>query len=103
MLILSELLINSCRFTTEGFIKLIVSRSDECQVQFAVVDTGIGIPENKRDTIFAQFSKLNTFTEGVGLGLSLCKRTIVQMGGDIYLENQYHPGSRFVVTLPKPT
>ena len=103
MLILSELLINSCRFTTEGFIKLIVSRSDECQVQFAVADTGIGIPENKRDTIFAQFSKLNTFTEGVGLGLSLCKRTIVQMGGDIYLDNQYHPGSRFVVTLPKPT
>lgn len=103
MFILSELLVNSCRFTTEGFIKLIVSRSDECQVQFAVADTGIGIPENKRDTIFAQFSKLNTFTEGVGLGLSLCKRTIVQMGGDIYLDNQYHPGSRFVVTLPKPT
>ena len=103
MLILSELLINSCRFTEQGFIKLTVSQTADGQLQFAVADTGIGIPEDKRDTVFAQFSKLNTFTEGVGLGLSLCKRTIVQMGGDIYLDDHYHPGSRFVVTLPKPT
>lgn len=103
MLILSELLVNSCRFTEQGFIKLIVSETADGQLQFAVADTGIGIPDDKRDTVFAQFSKLNTFTEGVGLGLSLCKRTIVQMGGAIYLDDHYQPGSRFVVTLPKPT
>jgi signal transduction histidine kinase len=66
-----------------------------------VADTGMGIPDEKRDTVFAQFTKLNAFSEGVGLGLSLCKRTIVQMGGDIYLDPDYHPGSRFVITLPK--
>lgn len=99
MLILSELLVNSCRFTSEGFIRLVVSKHEHL-IQFAVADTGMGIPEDKRDTVFAQFTKLNTFTEGVGLGLSLCKRTIVQMGGDIYLDEHYSPGSRFVITLP---
>ena len=99
MLILSELLVNSCRFTSEGFIRLVVSKHEHL-IQFAVADTGMGIPEDKRDTVFAQFTKLNTFTEGVGLGLSLCKRTIVQMGGDIYLDGHYSPGSRFVITLP---
>ena len=99
MLILSELLVNSCRFTSEGYIKLKVRQQEDC-LQFAVEDTGIGIPEDKRDTVFAQFTKLNNFTEGVGLGLSLCKRTIVQLGGDIYLDEHYHPGSRFVITIP---
>jgi sigma-B regulation protein RsbU (phosphoserine phosphatase) len=100
MLILSELLNNSCRFTSEGFIQLVVSLEGNT-LQFAVADTGMGIPDEKRDTVFAQFTKLNAFSEGVGLGLSLCKRTIVQMGGDIYLDPDYHPGSRFVITLPK--
>ena len=99
--ILRHLLNNAVKYAPEGgSVSLEFKKRGAHKFQFLVADTGQGIPEEKRDTVFAQFTKLNTFTEGVGLGLSLCKRTIIQMGGDIYLDEHYHPGSRFVITLP---
>lgn len=88
-----------CRFTSEGFIKLSVSKN-ETHVQFAIADTGMGIPVDKRDTIFVPFTKLDSFSEGVGLGLSYCKFAVDQLHGEIMLAPHYSPGSRFVVSLP---
>ena len=99
MLVLSELLTNSCRFTHEGFIKLGISLSDD-KIQFVVWDTGIGIPEDKRADMFDQFTKADSFSEGVGLGLSFCKYTVELIGGDLTYDESYSPGSRFVVSLP---
>jgi len=99
VVVLSELLCNSCRFTSEGFIKLSVSKN-ETHVQFAIADTGMGIPVDKRDTIFVPFTKLDSFSEGVGLGLSYCKFAVDQLHGEIMLDPHYSPGSRFVVSLP---
>ena len=99
MLVLSELLTNSCRFTREGFIKLGISIAGN-DVQFVVWDTGIGIPEDKRADMFDQFTKADSFSEGVGLGLSFCKYTASLLGGDLTYDESYGPGSRFVVSLP---
>jgi len=97
--ILSELLCNACRFTTQGFVKLSVDRT-ESKVRFIVTDTGLGIPINKRDSIFTPFTKLDSFSEGVGLGLSYCKFAVDRLRGEIMLDPDYSPGSRFVVSLP---
>lgn len=99
MLVLSELLTNSCRFTREGFIKLGICIAGN-DVQFVVWDTGIGIPEDKRADMFDQFTKADSFSEGVGLGLSFCKYTASLLGGDLTYDESYGPGSRFVVSLP---
>lgn len=97
--VLSELLSNACRFTTQGFVRLSVDRNDN-QVRFVVTDTGSGIPIDKRDSIFTPFTKLDSFSEGVGLGLSYCKYAVDRLGGDIILDPDYSTGSRFVVSLP---
>lgn len=99
MLVLSELLTNSCRFTREGFIKLGICIAGN-DVQFVVWDTGIGIPEDKRADMFDQFTKADSFSEGVGLGLSFCKYTASLLGGDLTYDESYGSGSRFVVSLP---
>lgn len=100
MLVLSELLSNACRFTRKGFIRLGLNKVDE-YVCFTVWDTGIGIPEDKRADMFSQFMKVDSFTEGIGLGLSFCKYTVELLGGTLQYDATYTSGSRFIVTIPK--
>ena len=97
--ILIELLDNANKFTQKGSITLTCSQNEDGIVSFAVSDTGIGIAECDRERIFTPFTKVNYFTEGVGLGLSLSKQTAQKLGGDLILDNSYHGGSRFVLTL----
>ena len=97
--ILDYLLDNALKFTREGTINLDCSREGHT-LRLALTDTGIGVPEADRERIFDNFVKLSEFTEGVGLGLPVCRRLARQLGGDVVLDAGYHNGSRFVLTLP---
>ena len=65
-----------------------------------VEDTGCGIPAAEAEHIFERFVKLDTFKEGIGLGLPLCRMLIEKLGGTVRLDTSYTQGARFVVTLP---
>lgn len=97
---LNELLYNAKKFTTEGHVILRVQASADI-VEFVVEDTGPGIAESERSSIFTQFYKLDGFTEGLGLGLPICKQYACQLGGDLLIDDSYEHGSRFILQLPK--
>jgi signal transduction histidine kinase len=97
--ILTELLDNANKFTQQGSITLECSQPDSHTVAFTVSDTGIGIAEADRERIFTQFTKVNYFSEGIGLGLWLSKQTAKELGGDLTLDTTYQGGSRFVLTI----
>lgn len=98
--ILTELLDNANKFTQQGIITLVCSQTDPATITFTVTDTGIGIAKADRQLVFSQFVKIDYFTEGIGLGLSLSKRDAQLLGGDLTLDDTYEQGSRFIVTLP---
>jgi PAS domain S-box-containing protein len=105
--ILLNLLSNACKFTTGGSISLIVKLSkvdSEKWIQFEVVDTGIGIPEEDLRRIFNPFQQsIDSNTRkyaGTGLGLTIAKQFAVLLGGDLTVESKVDEGSRFIVILP---
>ena len=99
VLFVTELLVNALHFTSEGSITLRIETADDA-VNFTVEDTGLGIPADMADFIFEKFTKVDMFTEGLGLGLFLCRRVVMLMNGTLTLDSQYTGGSRFVVSLP---
>ena len=70
------------------------------QVVFTVEDTGIGVPPKQAEHIFSEFVKLDDFTDGTGIGLSIARTLARHMGGDIILDTTYTAGARFVMMLP---
>jgi signal transduction histidine kinase len=99
LFILGELLNNANKFTQQGSITLTCSQTDNQTVTFAVSDTGIGIAEDDRERIFSQFTKINNFSEGVGLGLSLSQQAALMLGGDLVIDPSYQEGSRFLLRI----
>jgi signal transduction histidine kinase len=99
LIVLTELLVNALHFTSQGSITMRIEATDDV-VNFIVEDTGPGIPLDKGDFIFEKFTKVDMFTEGLGLGLFLCRRVVMLMGGTLTLDTQYTSGNRFVVSLP---
>lgn len=99
--ILINLLTNSAKFTTEGEINL-AYRIDENprQIRISVADTGCGIPPDKQQIIFERFVKINDYSQGSGLGLSICRILAERLGGTIFLDPDYTGGARFIVILP---
>ena len=98
LIVLTELLFNALHFTPEGSVTMRIDANDE-RVRFTIEDTGPGIPSDKADFIFEKFTKIDMFTEGLGLGLFLCRRVVELMGGTLTLDPQYTSGSRFVLEL----
>ncbi len=99
LIVLTELLVNALHFTTEGSLTMRIEATDN-EVKFTVEDTGPGIPADKAEFIFEKFTKVDMFTEGLGLGLFLCRRVVMLMNGTLTLDSEYTGGSRFVVSLP---
>ena len=99
-LILEELLNNADKFTQQGTITVACSQPNDKTVAIAVIDTGIGIAKADRQAIFTQFTKVDHFTEGVGLGLPLSKRAAQRIGGDLVLAPASKVGAAFILTIP---
>ena len=98
--ILSELLHNANKYTLEGFITIGCEQKANGSVRFYVADSGPGIPEADRERIFTQFTKLNDFNEGLGMGLYLCRQLAQRLGGTLEQDPLYLGGTRMLLTLP---
>jgi signal transduction histidine kinase/ligand-binding sensor domain-containing protein len=104
--VLLNLVDNAVKFTAEGgvFLSIVPAelRPDEALLRFSVTDTGIGIPEDKRRTIFEAFSQAdNSSTRrygGTGLGLTIASQLVALMGGEMWVESQVGAGSTFHFT-----
>ena len=100
--VLNNLLNNAVKFTDSGSITLNLSRDDVNHlVRIEVSDTGRGIPANRADDVFRRFVKLDEYSTGTGLGLSLCKMIVERFGGKIWVDTAYTQGARIVFTLPE--
>ncbi len=106
--ILVNLVSNAVKFTKKGEVVVTVTAHKleserEYEIQFAVKDTGIGIPANRRDRLFKSFSQVDSSTTrqygGTGLGLAIAKQLSEIMGGRIWVESEVDRGSTFYFTL----
>jgi len=105
--IITNLIGNAIKFTEEGGVSLWVDRIESdgaAHLRIRVSDTGIGIPESKRERLFKRFSQVDASTTrthgGTGLGLALCREFVSLMGGHIDCESALGVGSTFIVRLP---
>ncbi len=100
--VLVRLLSNAAKFTEVGWIALRAWSDDE-QAYVSVEDTGIGIPEQERERIFARFETgpgRASSSRGVGLGLALSKEFVEMHGGQIWVESDLGAGSQFIFSVP---
>jgi len=99
--ILSELLHNANKYTLQGHITIGCERvGDDC-ICFYVADSGPGIPKEDQERVFTQFTKLNNFNEGLGMGLFLCRQLAQRLGATLMLDTQYVDGTRMVLSFCK--
>ena len=98
--ILNKLLDNAVKFTKEGTITLRLCE-EEGQLHFSVIDTGMGIPEDKKEFIFERFSKLDSFSQGIGLGLTIARMVAERLGGSLTLDTANTVGSKFDLIIPQ--
>lgn len=94
MQIFTNFATNAIKYTPQGEIVM----GYECmpgQVRIYVKDSGIGIPEEKKNRIFSRFEKLDTFAQGTGLGLSICKAIADATGGEVGFKSKANIGSEF--------
>ena len=99
-IVINAIVDNAVKNTPEGSITLKAAKPSDTELVLIVEDTGCGIPAEEAEHIFERFVKLDTFKEGIGLGLPLCRMLIEKLGGTIRLDTAYTQGARFVVTLP---
>lgn len=100
--VLMKLLSNAAKFTDNGSIRLECrDNKDEGTVSFIISDTGPGIPDGYEEEIFQRFVKLDSFKQGTGLGLHICRRLAESLGGKVYVDKSYSDGARFIFTIPK--
>lgn len=97
---LRELLNNAAIHSDKKHIQMHVVKS-EAKILFIVEDTGPGLPKNALYMIDKPFTKMDEMSEGLGLGLPLCKRHAVNLGGDLILDTSYQIGCRFILELPR--
>jgi len=99
---------NAVKFTETGEIvvatRMKSQSSDRLELQFTVSDTGIGLTDTQMNKLFQSFSQADTSTTrqygGTGLGLTISKRLVEMMGGEIWVESRFGVGSCFSFSLP---
>ena len=99
--IVCHLLDNAVKFTEKGSIHVNCElEAEQNAIRISVTDTGIGIPEDKQEQIFERFYKVDSFSKGIGLGLSVSRMIAQKLGGNLVLDSTYKEGSRFIVKIP---
>jgi CheY-like chemotaxis protein len=105
--IIKNLMSNALKFTASGSVQLSIQpvTDDESLIEFAVKDTGVGIPKEKQEMVFEAFKQADGSTKrkfgGTGLGLSISRELARLLGGEIKLTSEPGKGSTFTVILPK--
>lgn len=99
--ILYNLLHNALKFTQNGEVEVSYQIDKSVnELRFYVRDTGPGVSSELKEAIFERFYKIDTFTQGAGLGLSLCRILAERLGARVYLDDSYHEGCLFVLAHP---
>lgn len=106
--LLTNFLSNASKYTDKGFVKLSIKKVPTTgMLEFAVSDSGMGVPKDKASIIFNRFTKVNDFTQGAGIGLSICQIIARKLNGLCYLDTSYpassqetDSGARFVFSVP---
>ncbi len=106
--VLGNLIGNAVKFTSQGEIDIVVKPrnldTSNVVLEFRVKDTGIGIPEDKKEQLFQRFAQLDSsytkLFQGTGLGLAISKKLVELMGGEIWFESHFKIGSVFCFTTP---
>lgn len=98
--VMMNLMNNAVKFTGEGSIEFGFDVREDGFLHFYVTDTGCGIPEERLEEFFGNFVKLNSFVQGTGLGLTICRAIVERMGGKIGAVSRLGHGSTFWFTLP---
>jgi len=100
-LIVSKLVINACKFTEQGTITIgcnTTTRPDWLTIY--VCDTGGGIPENRRNSLFSYFEEPDDLQDEAELDLSICRRVAKNLGGELQYDEGYQQGTRMMLILP---
>ena len=100
--ILSNLISNGVKYTLEGCVTF-KARMGRNLVVFDIIDTGVGIPQDKLEEVFKPFVRIETynqFAEGSGYGMSVVKGLVDLLGGEIHIESEVEKGSHFEVRIP---
>jgi signal transduction histidine kinase len=97
--VLEKLLHNAAKFTQEGHITLTTDLANG-QLHFAVSDTGSGIPADKHEYVFERFAKIDSFSQGAGLGLTVARMLAEHLGGSLTIDADYHDGAKFDFIIP---
>ena len=97
--ILNNFISNALKNTVQGHIE-VYYETDTDGIRISVSDTGCGIPPDKLEMIFERFEKVDSFAQGAGLGLSICKSIVEKMNGVITVDSTMGVGSTFTVGLP---
>jgi signal transduction histidine kinase/CheY-like chemotaxis protein/HPt (histidine-containing phosphotransfer) domain-containing protein len=106
--VMLNLVANAIKFTKKGYVNVkvekTIEKSDFIVLKFSVIDTGIGIPEEKLETIFSSFlqasSQITRKYGGTGLGLTISRQLVELQGGEISVESELGKGSTFSFTIP---
>lgn len=98
--LINNLINNAIKNTKAGSITMGYKALEDGRLKFYVKDTGMGIAEDKLQSLFNRFVKINDYVEGIGLGLAICNGLVTKMGGSIHVESKLGEGSTFSFILP---
>ena len=90
---------NAVKFAGNSLIT-IAARQDDSHTEITVSDCGKGIPKDKSEWVFEEFTKVDDFTQGTGLGLAICRELVKRLNGSICIDTNYTCGCRMVINLP---
>ena len=98
--VVALLLDNAKKFTTEGKVTLYVNAEGD-KIQYVVEDTGMGVAAEDGERIFEEFVQLNSYFDGMGIGLTAARSIARRLDGEVVLDTTYAgPGARFIFSLP---
>lgn len=98
--VVNNLINNAAKFTISGSITVGYAEDEPGYTSLFVEDTGKGISQDGLDHIFERFYKVDNFTQGAGLGLSICQTIVMRLNGTIRVTSEVGKGTRFTVRIP---